>query len=195
LIVYTDGLIEVTRDITEGEGRLVQAARSTANVPSALAVRFLLERVLAGAKPFDDIALLMIDALPSNAPLAFSLAAVPENLRRLRHVVRAYAARVGIAREHADEILLAVGEAALNVVEHAYRGAQGTLTVRGNRLGEILTITVSDTGRWRQARERGRGRGTRIMNALSGNVKTVTGSTGTVVEFTWRLDRARVTPS
>lgn len=85
---------------------------------------------------------------------------------------------------------MAVGEAALNVVEHAYGGRPGNLTVHGEIHGNLLMITVRDFGRWRPQVDRGRGRGTRIMKGFADSVRTHTGPAGTLVELTWGLNRA-----
>lgn len=82
---------------------------------------------------------------------------------------------------------MAVGEAALNVVEHAYGGRQGNLTVHGQRHHGELTVIVQDFGHWRAPVERGRGRGTSIMQGFADTVKTQTGATGTTVELSWRI--------
>jgi anti-sigma regulatory factor (Ser/Thr protein kinase) len=75
----------------------------------------------------------------------------------------------------------------LNVVEHAYGGRAGNLTVQGEQLGETLTITIRDYGQWRPQTDRGRGRGTRIMQGFADIAKTHTGPTGTIVELSWAL--------
>ena len=60
LVLYTDGLIEFTRDIIAGEKNLLrvasEVAASSADNP-ALAIK---ERVLGGASPEDDIAILTV---------------------------------------------------------------------------------------------------------------------------------------
>jgi anti-sigma regulatory factor (Ser/Thr protein kinase) len=83
---------------------------------------------------------------------------VPENLRRIRRAVRTFAERVGAAHL-ATPIVLAVGEAVLNVMEHAYSGRPGVVTVRGEWQGEALTVLVADQGQWRAPVERGGGAG------------------------------------
>ncbi|MGH2372674.1 MAG: SpoIIE family protein phosphatase [bacterium] len=189
LIAYTDGLIEASRDVLEGERRLQEAAVATATEPPGHATEMLLARVLDGGSPQDDIALLVVDSLPVDAPLFFSLRAAPANLRRIRRVVRAYAERMGISAERVEDVVMAVGEAALNVVEHAYQGRQGALTIQGERQGDRLMISVRDAGRWRPPVDRGRGRGTRIMKGFTESTNTHTGPQGTVVEMTWVLDQ------
>lgn len=185
LVAYTDGLIEATRDVVEGERRFLAALQATAAEPAAKAPQALVGRTVDEAAPHDDIALLIVDALPVDAPLFLSLPAAPQNLARIRRAVRACAARYGVSPEKAEEIVMAVGEAALNVVEHAYAGGPGMLTVQGDRRGDRFIITLRDFGRWKPREERGRGRGTRIMEGLADSVRTHTGPAGTIVELSW----------
>ncbi len=189
LIAYTDGLIEANRNVVEGERRLMVAARSVGVDPPERAVGALVERVLRETQPHDDIALLILDRLPLGAPLSISVQASPENLRRVRRALRTFVERAGLPPDRAEMVVIAVGEAALNVVEHAYGGRPGKLTVQGEQHGETLTITVRDFGQWRQQTNRGRGRGTRIMQGFADLVKTQTGTTGTLVELSWTLRR------
>jgi len=186
LLAYTDGLIEGTRDVLEGEQRLRAAALATAGDSPERAVQLVLERATQGTRLQDDVALIVVDVLPVTAPLFFSVPAKPENLRRVRRALRAFAERGG-AGERVEEIVMAVGEAALNVVEHAYAGHQGNLTVHGERHGGELIVTVQDFGHWRAPVERGRGRGTSIMQGFADSVKTQTGATGTTVELRWAI--------
>lgn len=187
LIAYTDGLIEVTRDPIEGERRLRDAVAATLGQPGDRAVHTLVTDVLRGDRQEDDIALLMLDALPSSAPLSFALPAAPENLRRVRHAVRIYAERVGFPPRRVEEIVAAVGEAALNIVEHAYRGETGEVAVDAILRDSTLTVSIRDTGEWRPVQERGRGRGRRLMEGFADSVETVAGPAGTKVELRWTL--------
>ena len=192
LIAYTDGLIEVTRDPIEGEQRLRDAAAATLGQPADRTVRTLVMDVLRGDRQEDDIALLIVDALPLSAPLSFALPAAPENLRRVRLAVRIYAERMGFPPRRVEEIVAAVGEAALNIVEHAYRGEAGELTVDAGLRDDTLTISVRDTGQWRPVLERGRGRGRRLMEGFADSMETVAGPAGTTVEMRWALPKSEV---
>ena len=48
--------------------------------------------------------------------------ALPERLRLVRRLVEAAARLAGCGRESAAEIVIAVNEACMNVIQHAYRG-------------------------------------------------------------------------
>ncbi|MGH2454402.1 MAG: SpoIIE family protein phosphatase [bacterium] len=195
LLLYTDGLIEVTRDVVEGERRLREALAATAGAPGPAAGEILLREVLRGVEPQDDVALLIFDLLAEDAPLTLAVEAIPVNLHRVRRAVRALAARHGVAAGKAEEIVLAVGEATLNAVEHAYRGRPGRVTVRGARAGEVLTVSVRDYGQWQAPRDAGRGRGTGMMRGFSDEFKLYTSPAGTLVEMSWRLAERPATSS
>jgi anti-sigma regulatory factor (Ser/Thr protein kinase) len=70
-----------------------------------------------------------------------------EFLAVVRDVTRAMAEVAGFDRGAAEEIALAVDEAATNVIEHAYRGARDrTVEVRYEDRGEDLKVDVVDNG-------------------------------------------------
>jgi anti-sigma regulatory factor (Ser/Thr protein kinase) len=70
-----------------------------------------------------------------------------EYLAVVRDVTRALAQVAGFNRGAADEIALAVDEAATNVIEHAYRGAPDRVVeVRYDDRGEDLKVDVVDNG-------------------------------------------------
>jgi serine phosphatase RsbU (regulator of sigma subunit)/anti-sigma regulatory factor (Ser/Thr protein kinase)/GTP-sensing pleiotropic transcriptional regulator CodY len=189
LVAYTDGLIEATRDVVVGERRLLEAVRATQHNPPDRAVDTLVARALDGAMPDDDVAVLIVDILPVDSPVSVTLPAAPENLSRVRRLTRTYARRLGMPEHRVEEMVMAVGEAALNVVEHAYRGIRGNILVRGELTGSAVTVTVKDFGQWRDQVERGRGRGTRIMQGFSDGLKTSTTPAGTTVQLTWATNR------
>jgi len=70
-----------------------------------------------------------------------------EFLAVVRDVTRSMAEVAGFNRGGAEEIALAVDEAATNVIEHAYRGATDrTVEVRYEDRGEDLKVDVVDNG-------------------------------------------------
>lgn len=193
LVAYTDGLIEATRDPIEGERRLRDAVARARPEPSELTAHALVVDVLGGARQEDDIALLLLDFLPLSAPLSFALPALPDNLRRVRHAIRIYAERTGFPPRRVEEIVAAVGEAALNIVEHAYRGELGEVAVDARIRDGSFVVTVHDAGRWRPMIERGRGLGRRLMEGFADSAETLAGPGGTTVEMRWTLPTERAT--
>ena len=187
LVAYTDGLIEAARDIISNERRFHAAVAAGRGAGPGQAAEMIVREVLRGHTHEDDIAILIFDLLPEDAPLAFALPATPELLHRVRRAIRAYAGRAGVPRERVEEAVFAVGEASLNAVEHAYRGTAGLLRVRAERREDRLIVSVRDEGEWREPVDRGRGRGMRLMRQFADDVQVKTGPNGTVVTLTWML--------
>ena len=84
------------------------------------------------------------------APLRIQLPAIPASLAVIRAQSAQLAADCRRQRPAAADLLLAVGEAASNAVEHAVRGAARNVelevTARATDTG--LALTVKDNGRW-----------------------------------------------
>jgi GAF domain-containing protein/anti-sigma regulatory factor (Ser/Thr protein kinase) len=188
LIASTDGLIEAARDIIGNEPRLRAAAWASRRVGPRQAAEIIAREVLRGHTHEDDVAILIFDLLDHDAPLAFGVPASPELLHRVRRAIRVYAIRAGVPRERVEEVVFAVGEASLNTVEHAYRGAPGLLRLQAERQNGRLVVRVRDDGAWREPVDRGRGRGMRLMHQFADDVVVETGSDGTVVTLTWALE-------
>ncbi len=94
---------------------------------------------------------------------------------------------VGAAPRTVADLLIAVGEAATNAVEHAYGPGGGTVTVHMElQLPDVL-VTVRDRGRWRPPRGEGRGRGILFMRNSSDDLRIDHGPTGTNVVIRRRL--------
>jgi anti-sigma regulatory factor (Ser/Thr protein kinase) len=88
------------------------------------------------------------------------------------------------------DLLVAVGEACTNAVEHAYGPGGGTVTVHMElQLPDVLA-TVRDTGRWlppRGENRENRGRGALFMRNCSDDLRIDHGPTGTTVVIHRRL--------
>ena len=122
------------------------------------------------------------------APLRIQLPAIPASLAVIRARLRSWLPTAAVNASTAADILLAVGEAASNAVEHAVRGAardvELEVTARATDTG--LALTVKDNGRWhrRASNARGqRGHGSRLMRALVDTVTITPTPQGTTVEM------------
>ena len=122
-------------------------------------------------------------------PLRIRLPAIPASLAVIRARLRTWLPTAQVAPLAAADVLLAVGEAASNAVEHAVRGAAGDVelevTARATTTG--LALTVKDNGRWhaprRSERSAQRGHGSRLMSALVDTVTITPTPQGTTVEM------------
>jgi anti-anti-sigma factor len=196
ILLYTDGLVERRGELVDdGIDRLAEiAARHHALSPDALT-----DALLAGAldgnhantsaggapDPVDDVALIVARLVP--APLRLVLPARATVLRELRAAVLAWASSVGIADDDLYDLQLAVGEAAANAVEHAYRGREpGPMSVELVRDADGgIEAHVRDEGTWRPVPEdKGyRGRGLELIRDVSSRMRLHHGPEGTEVRF------------
>jgi anti-sigma regulatory factor (Ser/Thr protein kinase)/anti-anti-sigma regulatory factor len=102
--------------------------------------------------------------------------------------VRRWASAAGLHEDAIDDLLLALGEATGNAVEHAYRDADGPgrfiVELRLDGAGDVV-VSVTDTGTWRPppADPGSRGRGLQIIATLAGDVDLSSGPSGTTLRF------------
>lgn len=152
LIIYTDGLIEATKDIVQGLEDLAAAARATASYPATSLARALVERQLADASRHDDSLALVLrrrapGALPTHSLAPFShhfspnTAAVPV----ARHLLRDWLQLVPVEPDAVDSLLLVVSELCSNAVRHA-TGAPGSVHLRAWTDDDAVVVEVSDDG-------------------------------------------------
>lgn len=138
-----------------------------------------------GPDPADDVALIVARLVP--APLRLVLPAAAPVLRELRAAVLAWAAAAGIEEDDVYDLQLAVGEAAANAVEHAYRDLPpGSMSVELARDPDGgIDAHVRDEGSWRPIPdEKGyRGRGLELIRDISKGMRLHHGPEGTEVRF------------
>ncbi|MFD5827223.1 SpoIIE family protein phosphatase [Lentzea sp. NPDC060358] len=184
LLTYTDGLVERRRSsLTEGiekAARAVQEGR--ANGLEELAGQIMSALSPAGGYD-DDVALLMYR---HPAPLDMSFPAEPGQLQGARRTLRGWLRQCGFSTGRAQSVLLAVGEACANAIEHAYRDDdRRAVRVRLETAGDsALRATVADTGSWKTPDDdpdAQRGRGTTIMLSMMDEVAILPEPTGTTV--------------
>jgi anti-anti-sigma factor len=197
LVLYTDGLVERRGEsLDEGLARLAAAARGhAARDPESLATALLAD--LADPGGADDIALIIARRTPE--PLSLRLPARPEELAGMRRRVHEWAGGIGLDDDTAEDLQLALGEAATNAVEHAYRngaadqpgdatsgGSGDEVGVRLTRHGDgSVVVEVRDHGSWRPVPEDPgyRGRGLTLIRAIGEEVTISSGAEGTTVSF------------
>jgi anti-sigma regulatory factor (Ser/Thr protein kinase) len=108
-----------------------------------------------------------------SVPFELTLAAQPATLSLIRDRLRQWLATHRWPDAEIEDLVLAVSEAASNVVDHAYmQQAQGDIEIAGRVTVEsggvrIVELTVRDHGRWRPVPERSdnRRRGIPLMKA------------------------------
>ncbi|PZS12143.1 MAG: hypothetical protein DLM60_22990 [Pseudonocardiales bacterium] len=141
--------------------------------------------------PGDDVAVLAVRRQDSGeaGPLHLVVPAQPRSLRDIRVAMRRWLSAVGATPRAVADLLLAVGEACTNAIEHAYGPDGGTVTVHMELQPPDVLAIVGDTGRWRPppGENRGRGRGTQFMRNCSDDLRIDHGPTGTNVVIRRRL--------
>jgi PAS domain S-box-containing protein len=188
LLLYTDGLVERRRQsLNVGIDRACEAVKAGRNV----AVDDLATRVMAQLAPaggYDDDVALLLYRHP--APLEMDFPAESSQLAPVRHALRTWLDRCELPPHTAQNILVAVGEACANAIEHGHRDAPGDVRLRAEALVDDLRLTVVDSGRWKTPQPElsaHRGRGMMLMRALMQNVTITSDATGTTVDMHARI--------
>ncbi len=186
VLLYTDGLVERRDDGIDS--RLQQLLAAVAEAPTELpAALDHLTTTLVGDAILrqDDVALL---ALRVTQPLAetFSAQIAPraEELAALRSDLRGWLARAGATASEAGDVLIAVGEACANAIEHAGAEPGSTIDVRAQLVGREAVLRICDHGHWRSSASRPeRGHGLRLMRVLMDAIDIAGVHGGTRVEL------------
>ncbi|MET1073141.1 MAG: SpoIIE family protein phosphatase, partial [Umezawaea sp.] len=189
LLMYTDGLVERRRrPLTAGidqAGEAVQAGRDTALDDLATEV---MDR-LAPAGGYDDDVALLLYRHP--APLELAFPAESSRLAPVRKTLRGWLDQCGLPPRAVQSVLVAVGEACANAIEHGHPGtAPDAVTVRAEAMVNDLYLTVADTGSWKTPQPEvnaHRGRGVALMRAMMQQVTITPGPTGTTVDMHLRI--------
>ncbi|MEV6253987.1 ATP-binding protein [Nocardia sp. NPDC051929] len=119
-------------------------------------------------------------------PLELDFPAEAVQLATVRHTLQDWLTQCGMAAAPAYDVLLAVGEACTNAVEHGHEGDGGVVRLRASVDGDELRVTISDSGRWKHPDPQAdslRGRGMPLIRALIPEVTVTAGDTGTVVDL------------
>ncbi len=186
VVLYTDGLVELTRDAVAGHAALLSAVEGELEAPSGDPAAALLQRLVGGRHAQDDIAVVVValDAAPlERLDLVFPAALA--SLRPIRQAVQQLMDSLGVDAPRASALVIATGEAVNNTIEHAYGITPGTVRLRARRDGDLLRVEVEDRGRWRPQRADTRGgRGITLMRGLVDAMDVTTTETGTVVRLT-----------
>ncbi|MGH3897192.1 MAG: ATP-binding SpoIIE family protein phosphatase [Pseudonocardiaceae bacterium] len=187
LCFYTDGLVK-SRDTLLDVG-LERLCESVEAGPVDSVCAKVMARLVGDDPPGDDVAMLAVRRQDSGeiGPLDLVVPALPWALRDIRVAVRRWLSAVGAAPRVIADLLVAIGEACTNAVEHAYGTDGGTVTVHMElQLPDVLA-TVRDTGRWRPPHDEDRGRGMLFMQTCSDDLRIDHGLTGTDVVIRRRL--------
>jgi serine phosphatase RsbU (regulator of sigma subunit)/anti-sigma regulatory factor (Ser/Thr protein kinase) len=188
LLLYTDGLVE-----RRGEGlterlEALAAAASAVPIDAEVVCAQVIEAMLAGEPPADDVAVLSVQNLATaHGPLEVQVGARAEELATVRRLLRAWLGRLDAPEQDIAAITLACSEACANAVEHAYGPVDATFEVRAEHRGGAVELAITDSGSWRAPRGTGRGRGMTLMRAFMDAVEVHPDDSGTTVVMSKRL--------
>ena len=188
LVLYSDGLVERCGErLEDGLGRLAAAGRSVACLPVEEVCRALMARLGVDSSREDDVAVMAM-RLTATPGTHFHrrFPAHGEELRLLRASMRSWLDERAVAQPLQQALLLAVGEACSNAIEHAYRNTEpGDVHVAMTQsTGAGFLVEIRDVGTFQQPAATGdRGRGTQIMRQLTVDFSRESTSAGTVVRF------------
>jgi anti-sigma regulatory factor (Ser/Thr protein kinase) len=197
VLTYTDGLIERRgEDLDVGLERLRDAVGRLGHLP----VGALLDELLRDMSPpggfSDDVALLAFRLAGATAVnFVDAYHAAPGELRAARQRLRGWLTHGGALDDpEIDDVLLAVGEASTNALEHGSDSDPGRVVgVEVSISDDTLVAEVSDTGSWQHDAARsallGRGRGLMIMRGIMDEVRIANSQAGTTLTMTRRIRR------
>jgi len=204
LVLYTDGLVEATKDIVAGLDALSTAAEAAAEYPAGKLARVLVERSLSGAQRRDDSVALVLrrrcgltdGADPAREMFERRLAPAPERVAATRRDLGVWLARAGLPDDMHDDVVLVASE----LVTNAVRVARSEVRLRAHLEVDGVTLEVEDDGvdelRWPRTHRFNpwaeNGRGLLIVEELTGDIAVFSDSDGTVVRCARR--RAASTP-
>jgi PAS domain S-box-containing protein len=174
ILLYTDGLVERRNErLEDGLARLACSAASRAELPVEQLCDELLDELL-GAGHSDDVALVALRMMsPTASSFTCRVPATADELAHVRRELREWLVEQELPASIRDDMLLAVGEACSNAVEHAYTGAaRDSVVIEGFRSREQLVFTVRDYGAWRPlVINPERNRGLRLITEVTDDVK------------------------
>jgi len=198
VVLYTDGLIESTKDVLVGLDNLTRAAGEIAQYPSTHVARALVERSLSGAMRRDDsLALALRRRTPPPADRAVPLgpfeyrfsphiATIPLG----RHLLADWLELLAVEESERADLLLVASELCSNAVRHA-TGAPRALLLRAYAEGNAVVVEVEDDGEGFELAARyddeipdpelERGRGLYVVEALTDDLSVLRRSGRTVV--------------
>lgn len=188
--LFTDGLLEYSRDIVAGERTLIRALehlRRDGEIPDA---NTLHEHIFAKVHNTDDAATLVLerhDAPATEILLRYS--ALPQFAALARDALRAFGAQF-FDEDPLFDFLTATGEAIANGIEHGSKEHDAIVEIRAHENDGDIVVEIASDGHWRVFTPREeRGRGVPIMRACARAVEISSMHDRTVVRLTFTIPK------
>jgi anti-sigma regulatory factor (Ser/Thr protein kinase) len=195
LLLYTDGLIE-RRDesLDAGFDRLARILVEHRLLDGEAFIDRAMSELLPGGGHADDVAVVAYRHPTEPRAFAASVRADVSELAPLRRSLRRWLDANGADEQLVTDLLIAVGEACTNAMEHAYGlSPERTFSISAHRSGPTFEVVVTDDGDWRppapSTPDGHRGRGLMIMRGLMDDVVITQGDRGTTVRMTKEVTR------
>ena len=195
LVLYTDGLVERRNEsIDTGLDRLATTVTENRHLDGEALIDQTMSELLPAGRQADDVAVVVYRHPTPHEAFTAAVRAEVSELAPLRHSLRQWLQGTGANEETVADVLIAVGEACTNSMEHAYRfSPEHTLLVSARFVNATVEVIVVDHGPWRPpaAPDFRRGRGLSIMRGLMDDVTILQEGSGTTVQMTKRVTRGR----
>lgn len=198
VVLYTDGLVERRNEtIDEGIARLEAALVSHRDDDIDRLCASMIDNALEGTRQRDDIAILCAEFVPDPDEIRFRIEPDPREIAAVRHRLREFLRTAAVSADDTLDILIAVGEAVANAVEHSGSRGIRPIDVRVELRADRIIATIADGGSWREpgAHDDSRGRGLGIMKSLMPEFELSQTATGTVVRLAKTVHRKAILPS
>ena len=187
LILYSDGLIERRGEsLSVGLGRLEDIAKMLSGEEPQTICDQLIARFGVGGDREDDVVVMAMKTEEGRLAYHEVFPAVADELGRVRTSIRSWLDSQDLSSGVKDDLLIALGEAAANVVRHAYLDdAPGVMEIRVSARYGTLAVEVADRGSWRDptGTSGSPGLGLGIIRSLTRDFRVDRGVAGTSVSF------------
>jgi anti-sigma regulatory factor (Ser/Thr protein kinase) len=194
LLLYTDGLVERRAEsLDAGLERLGRTVVDHRLLDGDALIERAMDELLPDGRHADDIAVVVYRHRAGTPTFTVSVPADANELAPLRHSLRRWLRDTGADEQTVADVLIAVGEACTNSMEHAYRFSPGRrLHVVAQVVDATLEVVVADEGPWQPPAppDLRRGRGLPIMRTLMDDMAITRDGTGTTVRMIKRLTGA-----
>ncbi|MEY2444733.1 MAG: hypothetical protein QOE00_1313 [Ilumatobacteraceae bacterium] len=187
IVMYTDGLVEQRRGSIDDRLAELGRAFGVGDTRADALADHLVRTMLPEGTPSDDVAIVTVHR-SAETRLSMRLPTDVSRLYTMRATLRRWLDEHSVAPAIADVVVLAAGELASNVCIHARPLADGHMTVEAEIEDGTLCVRVRDSGRWQAERNRGGGRGLKIVRSVVDDLIVESDDAGTTASFTLDLD-------
>jgi len=187
VLLYTDGLTERRSDHIDDRLALLQSTlHDSADVAVQALPRALIAAMMTGGEQCDDMALLCAEITRIVPTYTRTVVARPCELSGLRRELRNWLQTAGVGGDDTDDILVAVGEALTNAIEHGHDSDGGPIDMSAEYQGGRHVFHIGDHGTWKVPVDSNgsRGRGLTMMGQLMDEVEITQRDSGTLVTLT-----------